>query len=106
MSVRTFVRDLQMTPEAIPTVGAIVYNATPADFLPTPERKPAEAVAEKLEIGQRLSILFDRMFSLWRTKELSYRVQVYTNNGFGRYERLVAQQQVLGTAKDVQWKEG
>jgi len=50
MSVRTFVMDLQIIPGAIPTPGNVIYNATRANFLQAPERKPAETVAEEPEV--------------------------------------------------------
>ena len=56
MSVRTFIRDLQRIPEAIPTPGAIIYNAVPAKFLQVPERKLAEAIAGKLKGGTLIDL--------------------------------------------------
>ena len=56
MSVRTFIRDLQRIPEAIPTPGAIIYNAVPAKLLQVPERKLAEAIAGKLKGGTLIDL--------------------------------------------------
>jgi ubiquinone/menaquinone biosynthesis C-methylase UbiE len=56
MSVRTFLRDLQKIPEAIPTPGAIIYNAVPARLLQAPERKLAEAIAGKLRGGTLIDL--------------------------------------------------
>jgi ubiquinone/menaquinone biosynthesis C-methylase UbiE len=56
MSVRTFIRDLQRISEAIPTPGAIIYNAVPAKFLQVPERKLAEAIAGKLKGGTLIDL--------------------------------------------------
>jgi ubiquinone/menaquinone biosynthesis C-methylase UbiE len=56
MSVRTFIRDLQRIPEAIPTPGAIIYNAVPAKLLQVPERKLAEAIAGRLKGGTLIDL--------------------------------------------------
>jgi ubiquinone/menaquinone biosynthesis C-methylase UbiE len=56
MSVRTFLRDLQKIPEAIPTPGAIIYNAVPAKLLQAPERKLAEDIAGKLKGGTLIDL--------------------------------------------------
>jgi ubiquinone/menaquinone biosynthesis C-methylase UbiE len=49
MSLTRFIKDLLRKPEAIPTPGAVVYNATVAKVLRKPEIKIASYIAEKME---------------------------------------------------------
>ncbi|MEA1964832.1 MAG: methyltransferase domain-containing protein [Candidatus Aerophobetes bacterium] len=56
MSLTKFIRDVQKRYEAIPTPGAIVYNATAAKILRKPERKIAEDIVEKMGSGTILDL--------------------------------------------------
>lgn len=56
MSVTRFIKDLLRSPEAIPTPGAIFYNATVAKILQKPEAKIADDVVEKIENGTVLDL--------------------------------------------------
>jgi ubiquinone/menaquinone biosynthesis C-methylase UbiE len=56
MSVTTFIRDLQKRYEAIPTPGAIFYNATVAKVLRKPETKIASDIVEKMGSGTILDL--------------------------------------------------
>jgi len=51
MSLTTFIRDIQKIPEAIPTLGAIFYDATAAKLLKEPERKIAQDIANRIDSG-------------------------------------------------------
>jgi len=51
MSLTKFIRDVQKIHEAIPTPGAIFYNATAAKILRKPERKIARDIVEKIGSG-------------------------------------------------------
>ena len=51
MSLTKFIRDVQKRYEAIPTPGAIFYNATVAKFLRKPETKIANDIVEKMGSG-------------------------------------------------------
>lgn len=51
MSLTKFIRDVQKIHEAIPTPGAIFYNATAAKILRKPERKIAGDIVEKIGSG-------------------------------------------------------
>lgn len=51
MSLAKFIRDIQKVHEAIPTPGAIIYNALPAKLLREPERKVSQVIAERMESG-------------------------------------------------------
>lgn len=51
MSLTKFIRDVQKIHEAIPTPGAIFYNAIAAKILRKPERKIAEDIVEKIGSG-------------------------------------------------------
>jgi ubiquinone/menaquinone biosynthesis C-methylase UbiE len=56
VSVTRFLRDLQKRYEAIPTPGAILYNATVAKILRKPETKIANEIAEKIGSGTILDL--------------------------------------------------
>lgn len=56
MSLTRFVKDLLREPEAIPTPGAIFYNATVAKVLRKPETKIANDVAAKIAQGVILDL--------------------------------------------------
>jgi ubiquinone/menaquinone biosynthesis C-methylase UbiE len=56
MSLTRFIKDLLRKPEAIPTPGAIFYNATVAKVLRKPEAKIANDVAEKMGKGTILDL--------------------------------------------------
>lgn len=56
MPLAKFIRDVQKINEAIPTPGAIVYNATAAKILRKPERKIANDVVKKMESGTILDL--------------------------------------------------
>jgi len=56
MSLTRFLRDLQKRYEAIPTPGAILYNATVAKVLRKPETKIANEIAEKIGSGTILDL--------------------------------------------------
>jgi ubiquinone/menaquinone biosynthesis C-methylase UbiE len=56
MAVTRFIKDLLRRPEAIPTPGAIFYNATVAKVLRKPERKIASDVVTKMEKGTILDL--------------------------------------------------
>ena len=51
MSLTRSIRDIQRRYEAIPTPGAIFYNATVANLLRKPETKIANDIVEKMESG-------------------------------------------------------
>jgi len=51
MYLTKFIRDVQKIHEAIPSPGAIFYNATAAKILRKPERKIAEDIIEKMRSG-------------------------------------------------------
>ena len=51
MSLTKFIRDVQKIHEAIPTPGAIFYNATAVKILRKPERKIAGDIIEKIGSG-------------------------------------------------------
>ena len=56
MSVTRFIKDVLRKPEAIPTPGAIFYNATVAKALRKPETKIANDIVEKMESGTILDL--------------------------------------------------
>ena len=56
MSLTRFIKDLLRKPEAIPTPGAIFYNATVAKVLRKPETKVANDVVEKMGKGTILDL--------------------------------------------------
>jgi ubiquinone/menaquinone biosynthesis C-methylase UbiE len=56
MSLTRFIKDLLRKPEAIPTPGAIIYNATVALVLRKPETKIANEIAEKMGKGTILDL--------------------------------------------------
>jgi ubiquinone/menaquinone biosynthesis C-methylase UbiE len=56
MSLTRFIKDLLRKPEAIPTLGAIFYNATVAVVLRKPEEKIAQDIAEKIGSGTILDL--------------------------------------------------
>jgi ubiquinone/menaquinone biosynthesis C-methylase UbiE len=56
MSLTRFIRDLQKRYEAIPTPGAIFYNATVARLLRKPEAKIANDIVEKMGKGTILDL--------------------------------------------------
>jgi ubiquinone/menaquinone biosynthesis C-methylase UbiE len=56
MSLTRFIKDVLRRPEAIPTPGAIIYNATVARVLRKPETKIANDIVEKMENGTILDL--------------------------------------------------
>jgi len=56
MSLTRFIKDLLRKPEAIPTPGAIFYNATVAKVLRKPETKVANDIVEKMGKGTILDL--------------------------------------------------
>jgi len=56
MSLTRFIKDLLRKPEAIPTPGAIFYNATVAKVLRKPETKIANDIVEKMRNGTILDL--------------------------------------------------
>jgi len=56
MSLTRFIKDLLRKPEAIPTPGAIFYNATVAKVLRKPETKIANDIVEKMGNGTILDL--------------------------------------------------
>jgi ubiquinone/menaquinone biosynthesis C-methylase UbiE len=56
MSLTRFIKDLLRKPEAIPTPGAIFYNATVTKVLRKPETKIASYIAEKMRNGTILDL--------------------------------------------------
>jgi ubiquinone/menaquinone biosynthesis C-methylase UbiE len=56
MSLTRFIKDLLRKPEAIPTPGAIFYNATVTKVLRKPETKIASYIAEKMGNGTILDL--------------------------------------------------
>jgi len=56
MSLTRFIKDALRSPEAIPTPGAIFYNATVIKVLRKPEAKIADDVAEKMRKGTILDL--------------------------------------------------
>jgi len=56
MSLTRFIKDALRKPEAIPTPGAIFYNATVAKVLRKPETKIASYIAEKMGNGTILDL--------------------------------------------------
>jgi len=56
MSLTRFIKDVLRSPEAIPTLGAIFYNATVAKVLRKPETKIASYIAEKMGNGTILDL--------------------------------------------------
>jgi ubiquinone/menaquinone biosynthesis C-methylase UbiE len=56
MSITRFIKDALRSPEAIPTPGAIFYNATVAKVLRKPETKIANDIAEKIGNGTILDL--------------------------------------------------
>ncbi len=56
MSLTRFIKDVLRRPEAIPTPGAIFYNATVAKVLRKPETKIANDVVEKMGNGTILGL--------------------------------------------------
>jgi len=56
MSLTRFIKDLLRKPEAIPTTGAIFYNATVAKVLRKPETKIANDIVEKMGNGTILDL--------------------------------------------------
>ena len=51
VSLTRFIKDLLRKPEAIPTLGAILYNATVAKVLRKPEAKIADDIVRKVKVG-------------------------------------------------------
>jgi ubiquinone/menaquinone biosynthesis C-methylase UbiE len=56
MSLTRFVKDLLRKPEAVPTLGAIIYGVTVTKVLRKPERKIASDIAQKIESGTILDL--------------------------------------------------
>jgi ubiquinone/menaquinone biosynthesis C-methylase UbiE len=56
MSLTRFIKDVLRRPEAIPTPGAIIYNATVAKVLRKPETKIANDIVEKMGNGTILDL--------------------------------------------------
>ena len=56
MSITGYIRDLQKRYEAIPTPGAILYNATVAKILRKPETKIANDIVERIGSGTILDL--------------------------------------------------
>ncbi len=56
MSLTRFIKDLRRKPEAIPTPGAIFYNATVAKVLRKPEAKIAKGIVQKMGNGTILDL--------------------------------------------------
>jgi len=56
MSLTKFTRDVQKIYEAIPTPGAIIYNATAAKILRKPERKIVNDIVKKMGSGTILDL--------------------------------------------------
>lgn len=56
MSVTRFIKDLLRRPEAIPTPGAIFYNATVSIVLRKPEAKIAKEIMKKMRSGTILDL--------------------------------------------------
>jgi len=56
MSLTRFIKDILRSPEAIPTPGAIFYNATVAKVLRRPEAKIANDVVERIREGIVLDV--------------------------------------------------
>lgn len=56
MSLTKFIRDVQKRHEAIPTPGAIIYNATVAKVLRKPETKIANDIIEEMGSGTILDL--------------------------------------------------
>jgi ubiquinone/menaquinone biosynthesis C-methylase UbiE len=56
MSLTRFIKDLLRKPEAIPTPGAIFYDATVTKVLRKPETKIASYIVEKMENGTILDL--------------------------------------------------
>ncbi len=56
MSLTKFIRDVQKIYEAIPTPGAIVYNATAAKILRKPERKIVNDIVKRIGGGTILDL--------------------------------------------------
>ena len=56
MSLTRFIKDVLRRPEAIPTPGAIFYNATVAKVLRRPETKIANDIVEKMGDGTILDL--------------------------------------------------
>jgi len=56
MSLTRFIKDILRKPEAIPTPGAIFYNATVAKVLRKPETKIANDIVEKMGNGTILDL--------------------------------------------------
>jgi ubiquinone/menaquinone biosynthesis C-methylase UbiE len=56
MSLTRFIKDVLRKPEAIPTPGAIFYNATVSIVLRKPEAKIAKDIVEKMETGTILDL--------------------------------------------------
>jgi len=56
MSLRKFIRDMQKRREAIPTPGAIFYNAIPAKLLKEAGKKIAQDVTDRIEDGTLIDL--------------------------------------------------
>ena len=56
MSLTKFIRDIQRRYEAIPTPGAIFYNATAAKILRKPETKIANDIVQRIASGTILGL--------------------------------------------------
>jgi len=56
MFLRRLIKDILRRPEAIPTPGAIIYNATVARVLQKPETKIANDIVEKMRNGTILDL--------------------------------------------------
>jgi ubiquinone/menaquinone biosynthesis C-methylase UbiE len=77
MSVTRFIKDLLRKPEAIPTPGAIFYNATVAKVLREPETKIANDVVEKVGKGTILDLGSGTGYLAVEIARKSPNVQVY-----------------------------
>jgi ubiquinone/menaquinone biosynthesis C-methylase UbiE len=77
MSLTRFIRDLQKRYEAIPTPGAIFYNATVARLLRKPEAKIASYVAENMRNGTILDLGSGTGYLSIEIAKSSPRLQVY-----------------------------
>ncbi len=77
MSVTRFIKNLLRKPEAIPTLGAIIYNATVAIVLRKPETKIANEIVAKMGNGTILDLGSGTGYLSIEIARRSPNVQVY-----------------------------
>ncbi len=90
MSLTRFIKDALRRPEAIPTPGAIFYNATVAKVLRKPETKIANDIVAKMGNGTILDLGSGTGYLSIEIASKAPNLQVYGSVSAGKWSRLQA----------------